>query len=1666
MSLLSQPASAAPADHLVISEVYGGGGNTGATLKSDFIELYNPTGSDISVDGLSVQWRSATGTTAATGVTPLSGSVPAGRYYLVQEADGAGGSVDLPTPEATGTIAMGAAGGTAILARGTVAINPGTGPFAGNANVIDLVGVSSNVFETAAASGMSNTTSAARKVAGEDSDNNSADFASGAPAPQNTGWTAPPADFTGSIAEIQGTGATTPKSGAKVTTTGVVTAAYPTGGFNGFWMQTPGADTPNASDAIFVFAGSGGTFTMPAIGDHVQVVGTAGEFAGVTQITPGSAGSVSQLPPASGTVAAKDTLPGAGCAQGSCPGASELDALREASEGEVFDLAGPYTVSNAYSLTNGANGFMEIGLAADTKPLVAPTEDIVWTNTAAVAARTAYNNAHGIVLDDASSKNYTLGDSGDPMPWINKTHTVRVGAAAHFTGNVVLDFRNSIWKIQPTSQVTDLGEDTATFAQTRPAGGPREVGGDLKLGTFNVLNYFPTTGVEYEATTPNRTCRYFADRAENDVTVRDCDDTTTGTANDANGPRGAAEQEDLERQQAKIVTAINTMDADVVSLEEIENSVQFGKDRDDAVQKLVTALNTAAGSTRWAFAPSPAAADLPDLAEQDVIRTAFIYDPATVDLVGTSKVLVGSAAFGNAREPLAQAFKAEGAADSDAFGVIVNHFKSKGSGADDGTGQGNANPDRVAQAQALVTFADQFKTDRGISKMFLTGDFNAYTKEQPVKVLEDAGYTNVKSEDAGEWSYSFGGMSGSLDHVFANGAALDDVTGADLWNINAEEPIAYQYSRYNYNATDFFDGGAPFGASDHNPEIVGIDVADSNAPVDVQILGTNDFHGRLLNSSNNEAGAAVLSGAVKQLRSQKPNTVFAAAGDLIGASTFESFIQKDKPTLDALNEAGLEVSAAGNHEFDAGYDDLVNRVMKPYDAETNPYGGADWEYLAANVRKKSDHSHALPESWIKDFGNVQVGFVGAVTEDLPSLVSPDGIADIEVTDIVDESNAAADQLKADGADIVVLLVHEGAPDTSKASATSNANAFGQIVNGVDGDIDAIVSGHTHLAYNHSVEVPEWVAEGRTVTERPVVSAGQYGSFLNKLVFTWDPVAGKVTAKSQDVVPLETCTANCSSSSPTWTANFPADPAVTSIVDAAVAKANELGAQVLGKIGGPFNRAKLANGTTENRGGESTLGNLVAEVQRWATESETAGSAQIAFMNPGGLRQDMVGVGTGSFPRDLTYRQAAEVQPFANTLVNLTMTGAQIKGVLEQQWQPAGASRPFLRLGTSKGFTSTYDPSRPQGNRITGMWLDGAPIVMGQTYSVTANSFLAAGGDNFTTFGEVTAKRDTGKSDLTAMVDYMAAFTGSGTPLPVDYHQHQVGVAFPADAPASYVPGGHVKFNLSSLAYSTAADAKDGQVTVKLGELVLGSFPVDNTIGTAVFDEYGTAAVDVVLPESMPTGPATLTVVGDTTGSTVTVPITVDKRSTSVSATAEDMAYGTGGSVEVAVSPASATGQVTLLDGTREIAVATLADGSATIPVPGDALEPGAHTLTVQYAGDAAHAASSTTVDVTVAKAAAAVTASANPSAIKKKKGTSTVTVRVSASGVTPTGQVRALIGGTQVAAGALDADGVVRLVVGPFEGAGVRTIELVYGGDAHTGSGRTTTTVTVTNGNP
>ena len=1459
LALVASPAQAASTG-LVITEVYGAGGNSGANLNADFVELKNVSSAPISLNGKSLQYRSATGTGAANGVATLSGTVPPGEHFLIQTSTASTtNGTALPTPDkVVSGVSMAATQGTVWLAGTTSALSLTPGSVVNPADVIDLVGFGGTNTSEVSPTGLLSTTSSARRTNEDvDGDNNGADFTVGAQTPTacSACATPPPAGGTKTIAEIQGTDASeSPLVGATVTTRGVVTATYPTGGLNGIYIQTEGtgsgADaTPGASDAIFVFGANSRAADL-ALGDFVEVTGPVSEFAGTTEITPAAGGVTLLTGSPTPVTPLSTTLP-------------ETAADKEAHEGELLRPTGPFTVTNTFP----TNQFAEIWLAAQDGPLVQGTElhDAQGTDDNALEAQ---NLQRQVALDDGASVNFLSAANQDtPLPWLTADTSIRVGDAATFNAPVILEFRNNLWKFQPQQRVTGAGTHVVRFSDSRSDNAaPQPVGGEVQLGTFNVLNYFNTTGRDYVR--DGGACTFFNDRELNPVAVNSCG---TPAASDGNGPRGAAQADDLAAQQSKIVEAINTMDTDIVSLEEIENSVKLlsatdKADRDDAVKALVAALNADAGTERWDYVASPPATEQPALAEQDTIRTAFIYDPAAVEPVGSSRILVGVSAFNNAREPLAQAFKKVGDTDANAFGVVVNHFKSKGSGADDGTGQGLANPDRVNQARALADFADQFRASRDLSAVFLTGDFNSYSMEDPMQVLDAAGWTLLESDQADEHSYSFGGRSGSLDHVLVNDEAAASVTGVDVWDINAGESVAYQYSRRNYNVTQFFDAGDPFAASDHNPEVVGFDVVPEEQAQTVQILGTNDFHGRIANDpGSSAAGAAVMAGAVDQLREQNPNTVFAAAGDLIGASTFESFIANDKPTIDALNAAGLEVSSVGNHEFDQGYHDLVDRVMAP-ESETNPDGGAAWQYLATNVDEPGD-ADLIPDTWTKEFGDVKVGFVGAVTEHLPELVSPGGMEGVAVTDIVDSTNAAADALKADGADIVVMLVHEGAPSTDCTTMDDDPTSdFGSIIAGVDGDVDAIVSGHTHLAYNCAFDVPSWVQEGRAVTQRPVVSAGQYGAALNRLRFTVD-ATGAVTKVTQKILNLKQG----------QTPLYDADAEVATIVRDAVDAAEVLGAEVIGKIGGGFSRAKFADAaSTENRGGESTLGNLVAEVQRAQTPA-TVGGAQVAFMNPGGLRADMVGSGTGAYPRDLTYKQAATVQPFANTLVNMDLTGAQIENALEQQWQPAGASRPFLRLGASKGFTYTYTPPATAGAKgeVTGMWLDGEPIDDTDSLSVTVNSFLATGGDNFGAFAGGTNKQDTGVTDLQSMVDYMKANTAS-TPLPVDYSQRAVGVKFPAGAPSAYDAGEHVAFDLTSLSMTAPGDLTDAQVSVSLDGQQLGTAPVATTrqTGAPGFDEVGTASVDVVLPADVATGDHELVVTGSTTGTEVVVPISV------------------------------------------------------------------------------------------------------------------------------------------------------------------------------------------------
>ncbi|WIB76773.1 bifunctional UDP-sugar hydrolase/5'-nucleotidase [Curtobacterium sp. MCPF17_002] len=589
----------------------------------------------------------------------------------------------------------------------------------------------------------------------------------------------------------------------------------------------------------------------------------------------------------------------------------------------------------------------------------------------------------------------------------------------------------------------------------------------------------------------------------------------------------------------------------------------------------------------------------------------------------------------------------------------------------------------------------------------------------------------------------------------------------------------------------------------------------------IDLYDVNDFHGRIAQSLNapprdgDAAGAATLAGALQELRGEDPSTsAFVSAGDNIGGSTFESFIQDDQPTIDVLNQMDLSVSAIGNHELDKGQDDLRDRVIGGPEATR-----AQWDYVSANILDSATGKPAFDPYAIEEISGKRVGFIGA-TVDLvgQGLVSPDGIAGLEMGDITTEVNRVAadltDGVDSNGeADVLVLLVHDGA-ESSAVTDLDGDGEFARAVHGVTPKVSAILSAHTHQTYVHAV-----VPDGGTVA-RPVIQTGSYGFNLGHVQLTV-AADGAVTPTVAENIRLVDGT-------------FTPDPDVQGTVDAAVAKADELGAVPLGTVDRDLRRA-VQSDRSENRGGESTLGNFVAEVQRAAT---TRQGSQIAFMNPGGLRAD---IDSGS----VTYKEAAVVQPFANTLVVLDLTGAQVRQALEQQWQPAGASRPFLKLGASDGFAVTYDPTAAAGSRVASMTLDGAPVTADSTYKVTVNSFLAGGGDNFAAFAQAAAKQDSGKVDLEAQVEYFRA----NPSVEVQRDQRSVGVHVTPTPAGGFQPGDAVSIDLSSLTFSNETD-QAGTVSVSAGDQVLASSPVDTTVVDKT-DEQGRATLTFRVPGAEP-----------------------------------------------------------------------------------------------------------------------------------------------------------------------------------------------------------------------
>ena len=540
------------------------------------------------------------------------------------------------------------------------------------------------------------------------------------------------------------------------------------------------------------------------------------------------------------------------------------------------------------------------------------------------------------------------------------------------------------------------------------------------------------------------------------------------------------------------------------------------------------------------------------------------------------------------------------------------------------------------------------------------------------------------------------------------------------------------------------------------------DPAPGSAATFVQILAINDFHGNLeppktaidapaWNADSAvkvpAGGAAYLAGALKVRRGSHPYSLTVSAGDMIGASPLVSSLFLDEPTIAAMNEAGVEFNAVGNHEFDRGSAELRRMQAGGCDKHTSrtpcavePFAGARFGFLAANVLR-SDGSTLFPGTAIKDFGPVQIGIIGMTLKETATLVTPAGVAGLTFADEAASANAAVPALKLAGADAIVLLIHQGGRTSGGYNDKSCPNLDGDIMPilaRLDPAIDVVISGHTHNAYICALP-----RAGR----RPLLltSAGRYGGMFTEIGLAVSPHGGVVSHRADNIIVQGEPYTGASGAVPLQ-GQFPVwakDAATAAIVDRYAAAAAPVVARVVGRLSGPITRD-----LTPAR--EHTGGNFIADSQLAATRHL---GAQIAFSNHGGVRADIVPAADGS----VTFGQLFAMQPFGNNVVVRTLTGGQLKDLLEQQFDSGTntVARPNMLL-PSRGFFFAYDLSRPAGQRIVEMRLDGRPVDPQASYKVAVVNFLSSGGDNFTMLTQGQPAVDANIVDVDASEAYLKA----------------------------------------------------------------------------------------------------------------------------------------------------------------------------------------------------------------------------------------------------------------------------------------------------------------------
>ncbi|CCE09578.1 putative 5'-nucleotidase [Bradyrhizobium sp. STM 3843] len=515
--------------------------------------------------------------------------------------------------------------------------------------------------------------------------------------------------------------------------------------------------------------------------------------------------------------------------------------------------------------------------------------------------------------------------------------------------------------------------------------------------------------------------------------------------------------------------------------------------------------------------------------------------------------------------------------------------------------------------------------------------------------------------------------------------------------------------------------------------------AETAALVKVRILAINDFHGNLKPPPSGirisdpadptritlvpAGGAEHMATLVKQLSEGHANTIFVAAGDLIGASPFLSAMFHDEPTVESLSMMGLAVASVGNHEFDEGKDELLrmqNGGCHPKDGcqGPHPFLGAKFHYLAASTLVKETGKTVFPPYEIRTFEGMPVAFIGLTLRGTSDIISPAASAGLDFRDEADTVNALLPELRAKGVQAIVVLIHEGGwPTGGYNECPGISGPIVDIVKKLDRAVDLVISGHTHQAYVCTID-------GRLVT-----SGDKFGTLVTAIDLTLDPATRDVTSAKADNVIVTT--------------TLPKDAEQTALIEAYDKVASPIANRPAGVLTETLSRMP-------NASGESALGDVIADAQLAATAAADKGAAVIAMTNPGGIRTDLTRHENGS---PVTYAEVFASQPFRNQLVTVTLTGADIKAALEQQWHDP--KRPRI-LQLSRGFAYAFDPAKPDGERIeaASITLNGAPIDPAASYRVTINNYLALGGDNFTAF-KAGLDPLTGRFDDEVLFGYLA-----------------------------------------------------------------------------------------------------------------------------------------------------------------------------------------------------------------------------------------------------------------------------------------------------------------------